>query len=138
VKVSRGLLSGDIDNDGDLDLLVTNNGQSADLLRNDGGSRSHSLLIRTIGTRSNRDGIGARVRVTAGARTQIRDVKAGSSYLGQNDVRLHFGLGEAAVAERIDVEWPGGSTDVVRRVAADQILTIKEGSGIVSRMPLAK
>jgi hypothetical protein len=138
VKVSRGLVAGDIDNDGDLDLLVTNNGQTADLLRNDGGSHSNALLIRTIGTHSNRDGIGARIRVTTGTRTQIRDVKAGSSYLGQNDLRLHFGLGAATMAERLEVQWPSGQTEVIQNVAANQIVTIKEGHGIVSRTPFTK
>jgi hypothetical protein len=134
VKVSRGLVAGDIDNDGDLDLLVTNNGQTADLLRNDSRD-TNALLVRTVGTQSNRDGIGARVRLTTGAHTQIRDVKAGSSYLGQNDMRLHFGLGSAAAAERLEVQWPSGQTDVVQHVAANQILTIKEGQGVVSRTP---
>ena len=137
VKVSRGLVAGDIDNDGDLDLLVTNNGQTADLLRNDSG-RANALLVRTIGTRSNRDGIGARVRLTTGARTQIRDVKAGSSYLGQNDMRLHFGLGAAPLAERLEVQWPSGRTEVVQNVAANQIVTVKEGEGIVSRTPFTR
>jgi hypothetical protein len=137
VKVSRGLFAGDIDNDGDLDLLVTNNGQSADLLRNDGGT-NNALLVRTVGTRSNRDGIGARVLLTTGTRTQIRDVKAGSSYLGQNDLRLHFGLGAAARADRVEIQWPSGKTDVLQNVAANQIVTVKEGSGIVSRTPLRR
>jgi hypothetical protein len=138
VKVSRGLVAGDIDNDGDLDLLVTNNGQTADLLRNDSGNQSNAVLVRTIGTQSNRDGIGARVRLTTGARTQIRDVKAGSSYLGQNDTRLHFGLGAATLAERLEVRWPSGRTEVVANVAANQIVTLKEGNGIVSRAPLTR
>ena len=92
-KVSRALAAGDIDNDGDLDLLITNNGQTVDLLRNDGGNRHNALLVRTIGKQSNRDGIGARVRLTVGASTQVREVKAGSSYLGQSDTRVHFGVG---------------------------------------------
>ena len=130
-KVSRGLAAGDIDNDGDLDLLVTNNGQSADLLRND-GSPGHAVLVRLIGMQSNRDGIGARLRLTADARTQLREVKAGSSYLGQNDVRQHFGLGSATRIERLEVRWPSGRLDVVRDIPADQIFTIKEGTGVVA------
>jgi hypothetical protein len=131
-KVSRGLAAGDIDNDGDLDLLVTNNGQSPDLLRNDGTS-GHALLVRLIGTVSNRDGIGARLRLTAAGRIQIREVKAGSSYLGQNDLRSHFGLGAAIRADRLEVKWPSGRADVVQDLQADQIVTIREGSGIVNR-----
>ena len=93
-RSAAGSSSGDIDNDGDLDLLVTNNGQTADLLRNDGGSGATRCSSARSATQSNRDGVGARLRLTAGSRTQIREVKAGSSYLGQNDARQHFGLGD--------------------------------------------
>jgi len=136
-KVSRGLAAGDVDNDGDLDLLVTNNGQSADLLRND-RTGGHALLVRTIGTESNRDGIGAVVRVTAGGRTQVREVRAGSSYLGQHDPRVHVGLGRATSADRVEVQWPSGRLDVLRDVAAGQIVTIREGSGLAGRTPFAR
>ena len=136
-KVGRGLAAGDIDNDGDLDLLVTNNGQTADLLRNDGTS-GHALVVRLIGTQSNRDGIGARLRLTAAGRTQMREVKAGSSYLGQNDLRQHFGLGELTRAERLEVKWPSGRVDVVEDLPADQIVSIREGSGIADRRPFGK
>ena len=135
-KVSRGLVSGDIDNDGDLDLLVTNNGQTADLLRNDSSVGVHALLVRAIGRETNRDAIGTIVRVTTGTRTQIREVRAGSSYLGQNDLRLHFGLGDATSADSVEVRWPTGRVEVVRGVAANQIVTIREGAGIVRRAPL--
>ena len=137
-KVSRGLVAGDIDNDGDLDLLVTNNGQTADLIRNEGDRAAHALLVRLIGKQSNRDGIGARLRLMAGTRTQIREVKAGSSYLGQNDLRQHFGLGAASRADRLEVRWPSGRTDVANDVAADQVITLREGEGIVSRVPFAR
>lgn len=137
-KVSRGLVAGDIDNDGDLDLLVTNNGQRADLLRNDTEAAGHALLIRLVGSTSNRDGVGARVRVTAGGLTQVREVTAGSSYLGQNDLRQHVGLGAATAVERIEVRWPGGTTDVVTNIAADRIVTIREGAGMVGSTPFAR
>jgi hypothetical protein len=136
-KVSRGLAAGDIDNDGDLDLLVTNNGQSADLLRND-AARGNALLIRLVGRQSNRDGIGARIRVTTGARTQLRDVKAGSSYLGQNDLRQHIGLGARETADRLEVKWPSGRVDVVNGLPANLIVTIREGDGVVGRQPFAR
>jgi hypothetical protein len=136
-KVSRGLVAGDIDNDGDLDLLVTNNGQSADLLRND-AARGNALLIRLVGRQSNRDGIGARIRVTTGARTQLRDVKAGSSYLGQNDLRQHVGLGANERADRLEVKWPSGRVDVVQGLPANLIVTIREGEGVVGRQPFAR
>jgi len=137
-KVSRGLVSGDIDNDGDLDLLVTNNGQTADLLRNDGGSRGNALLVRLIGTESNRDGVGTQLRLTTGTRTQVREVKAGSSYLGQNDARQHFGLGTLTRVDRLEVRWPSGRTELLQNVAANQIITVREGHGIVGRLPFAR
>jgi hypothetical protein len=137
-KVSRGLVSGDIDNDGDLDLLVTNNGQTADLLRNDGGNGGNALLVRAVGKGSNRDSVGARLRLTVGARTQIRDVKAGSSYLGQNDLRQHFGLGTARSADRLEVRWPSGRTETLRNLQANRIITIREGDGLVQSVPFTR
>ena len=137
-RVSRGLAAGDIDNDGDLDLLVTNNGQTADLLRNDGGNRGNALLIRLIGARGNPEAVGAILRVTAGSRTQRRDVKAGSSYLSQSDLRVHVGLGTATRADRIEVQWPGGPMETVRNVPANQIVTVRQGEGIVARTPFAR
>ena len=134
-KVSRGLAVGDIDNDGDLDLLITNNGETADLLRNDGGNRASALLVRLIGTGMNRDAIGARVRVTTGSITQRRDVIAGSSYLSQHDRRLHFGFGAAREADVLEVRWPAGKIETMRAVPAGQIVTIQEGKGIISRTP---
>ncbi len=136
-RVGRGLATGDFDNDGDLDLLVTNNGQPAELLRNDGGNRSGALLVRLRGPRGNPDGIGAQIRVTAGGRTQLRDVKAGSSYMSQNDLRAHFGLGPATTVDRIDVQWPGGETETVKGVAINRIVTIQQGAGVVERTPFA-
>ena len=136
-KVSRALASGDIDNDGDLDLLVSNNGQPPDLLRNDGGARSgNALLIRLRGRESNRDGIGAMVTATVGSRRLVREVRAGSSYLGQNDVRLHIGLGRAPTVDRLDIRWPSGRVETVKGVAAQQVVTIGEGVGIVDRHTL--
>lgn len=134
-KVSRALATGDIDNDGDLDLLVTNNGQTADVLRNDGGNANNALLVRMIGTRSNRSAVGARVRVTAGSTTQVREVKAGSSYLAQNDLRVHVGVGRAARIDRLEIRWPAGEVEVVEDVPINHIVTIVEGKGITGRTP---
>jgi hypothetical protein len=137
-RVSRGLAVGDIDNDGDLDLLVNNNGQDAELLRNDGGNRANSLLIRLRGDAPNTDAIGARIKVTTGSKFQVREVRAGSSYLSQNDLRAHFGLAAATRADRIDVVWPSGKTDSFDNIAANQIVTIEQGRGITSRQPFSR
>jgi enediyne biosynthesis protein E4 len=139
--VSRGLAAGDIDNDGDLDLLVTNNGAAPNLLRNDGGSAANALIVRTIGEasgKSNRSGIGTRLVLTIGQRRLRRDVQSGSSYLGQNDLRAHFGLGAAARAERLEIRWPSGATETITGVAANQIITVREGKGVVERAPFRR
>ncbi|HVQ65335.1 MAG TPA: CRTAC1 family protein, partial [Terriglobia bacterium] len=137
-KPSRALVTGDLDNDGDLDIVTTNVGATADLLENDGGSRANSILIRTVGSKSNRDGIGARLRLFVDGKVLVRDVKAGSSYLGQNDLRVHFGLKDRQRADRLEVRWPGGAVDLVENVQANQILTVQEGSGVTRRQPLGK
>ena len=119
--VSRALAAGDVDNDGDLDLLVTNNGGPVNLLLNEGLARrseaaaagqASSMLVQVIGTKSNRSGIGTRLIMTTGERRQIREVQSGASYLGQNDLRAHFGLGAASRADRLEVRWPSGITEV--------------------------
>jgi len=134
-KVSRGLAAGDIDNDGDLDLLINNCNQTADLLLNDSRTNNHWLTIKLIGTKSNRDGIGTRLAVTANGLTQIREVKAGSSYQSQNDVRAHFGFGKTASIDRVELRWPSGTLDVLKDLKADEVLTVREGAGIVGRGP---
>ena len=124
--VGRGSASGDFDNDGDLDLLVLNVNDRPRLLRNDLANSNHWLELRLIGTASNRDAVGARVRLTAGGRTQIRDVRTSSGYLSQSDPRLHFGLGPHAVVDRIEISWPSGTVQNLRKIAADRLLSITE------------
>jgi hypothetical protein len=136
--VGRTVVAGDIDNDGDLDLLLTNNGGDAELLRNDGGNRNRSVLLRLVGTSSNRTAIGAHVRATSGPLTQVREVTSGSSYLGQNDLRVHLGLGAADGIDRLEIRWPSGKTESLGPVPPNQILTIREGSGIIERSPLRR
>ena len=136
-NVSRTLASADIDNDGDLDLLVTNNAAAADLLRNEGAPGGNSLLVRLVGSRSNRNAVGARIRLTAGGRTQVSEVRAGSSYLGQHDLRAHFGLGRATAIERVEIRWPNGQMETVTAVTANQIVTITEGKGVTDRRQYA-
>ena len=129
--VARGAAYADFDGDGDLDVLVTTNNGPARLLRNDGGNRNHFLRVRTVGTRSNRDGIGARVTVTpAGSTRQWGLVKTGSSYASQSELTLTFGLGPTARSSRVEVAWPSGAVDTVPSVAADRTITIEEGKGI--------
>ncbi|MGH9669091.1 MAG: CRTAC1 family protein [Terriglobales bacterium] len=135
-KVGRGLAAGDFDNDGNVDLLVSNLDGSPALLRNLGarrGEAGHWLRIKTVGTRSNRDGFGARVLVTAGSLTQTSEVRANSSYLSASDPRLHFGLGSASRVDRIVVHWPSGATDLLQNETADQELVVEEGKGAVRR-----
>jgi len=136
-KVSRGAAVGDFDNDGDLDILVSNNGQAPQLLRNDldpaGSDVSHWLQILLVGTKSNRDGVGARVRVTAGDLVQYEQRKGGMSYQSAQDPRLHFGLGDRSRVDSIEIRWPSGAVTRLENVPADQIITVKEGSGIVPK-----
>jgi hypothetical protein len=137
--VARGAAYGDYDNDGDLDILVTTNGGPARLLRNDGGNANHLVRVQTIGTASNRDGIGARVDVAvAGGAKLWQIVKTGSSYASQSELPLTFGLGTAASVDSIRVTWPGGRSEEVRGVKADQSITIKEGAGVVQTVPIAR
>ena len=124
--VGRGAAYADYDGDGDLDLVITDNNGAARLLRNDGGNRNHYLRVRTVGTTSNRDGIGARVTVTAAGRRQWAVVKTGSSYCSQSELPLTFGVGAAAVPARVEVRWPSGRVDVVD-ARADTTTTIREG-----------
>jgi hypothetical protein len=107
-------------------------------LRHTGGHGNHGLLLRLVGTRSNRNAIGARIRLTAGGVTQVREVKAGSSYLGQHDLRVHFGVGRAAAIERLEIRWPDGGTQVLEAVGIDQILTVVEGKGVTERTPFRR
>ena len=132
-RVSRGAAVADFDNDGDLDILVNNNGEAPQLLRNDGGNRNHWLEIFLIGTGSNRDGVGARVKVTAGDWTSYDQRKGGMSYQSAHDPRLHFGLGSRDHADSVEVRWPSGAVTKLGKLQSDQILTIKEGEGLVDR-----
>jgi hypothetical protein len=131
VASSHGSAFADYDNDGDLDILVSNNNEPPNLLRNEGGNKRHWLLVKCVGTRSNRSALGARVRVVAGQHTQTEEVMSGSSFLSQSDLRLHFGLGQAAGADSLEVDWPSGLKESFRSVRANQFITIVEGRGIV-------
>ncbi|MBT4498554.1 MAG: CRTAC1 family protein [Gemmatimonadetes bacterium] len=130
-KASRGTAFGDYDNDGDVDVLVVNCNDTPTLLRNDGGNRSHWLQVKTEGEPSNRDGVGARIKVISGDWVQIREVKSGSSLYSQSDSRVDFGLGSKVTVERMEIRWPSGRIDTLVNLPADQSLTIREGTGLV-------
>src|SRR6185369_14832832 len=138
-RVGRALAAADVDNDGDLDLQAVNNNGPADLLRNGGVPGTNSVVVRLIGTTSNRNAIGARLRATVGAALQLREVKAGSSYLAQHDLRVHFGLGAARQIDRLEIRWPNGKApEILTSVAAGQIVTVTEGKGVTARVPFAR
>ena len=134
--VARGAAYADYDNDGDLDIVVTTSNGPARLFRNDGGNRNNVLRVRTVGTTSNRDGIGARVEVSVRGARPWQIVKTGSSYASQSELPLTFGLGQAAAVDGVRVSWPSGRVDSVGALQANQTVTIQEGSGVVRRTPL--
>jgi hypothetical protein len=136
-KVARGAAYADIDNDGALDVLVTTNGGRAWLFRNEGGT-NHSLRVKLVGTKSNRDGIGAVVRVTSGGAKQWQMLRSGSSYMSQSELVMTFGLGNATKADVIEVQWPSGPVDKISGVAADQMVTVEEEKGVVGTRAYVK
>jgi len=130
-RVSRGVAFGDIDNDGDIDLIIGDLDGPPQLLRNDGANANNSIIIKTVGVKSNRSGIGARVTVVSGDLTQLDEVRSGDSYISQSDLRLHFGLQKRTKVDSIQVLWPSGLIDKVSGVGVNRIVTIKEGQGKV-------
>jgi len=129
---ARGLALGDFDNDRNVDIFINNMNEAPSLLKNTGGG-NHFVSLRLVGVQSNRSAIGARVSLYAGGRRQVQEVRSGSTFLSQSDLRLHFGLGSADSIERIEIEWPyAKSNDTVRGTKADQFLTITEGRGVTA------
>jgi len=129
-KVARGAAYADIDNDGALDVLMTTNGGRAWLFHNEGGT-NHSLRIKLVGTKSNRDGVGTVVRLTSGAAKQWQMLRSGSSYLSQSELVLTFGLGSGTKADTVEIQWPSGQMEKLSGLSGDQTVTIQEGKGVV-------
>ena len=130
-EVSRGAVFGDYDDDGDIDIFVLNLNGYPNLLRNDGGNTNNYLYIKTVGTAGNRDGVGTRIEIELSgvskiAARQVAEVSSGGSYLGHNDIRVHFGLGSATVVDRVTLRWPGGAVQELHDVAANQVLMVTE------------
>jgi hypothetical protein len=125
--VGRGVAFADFDNDGFMEMVVANNGDPPLLLHNSGGNGNHFLNFRVVGNKSNRDGMGARIRVMAEGISQIREIAGGGSYLSQSDLRAHFGLGKATRAQTVEISWPSGQKQVFRDVEADKFYEIEEG-----------
>jgi len=124
---SRGAAFGDLDNDGQIEIAINNQNEAPSLLKQAGKPPGHWVILKLVGRASNRSAIGARVKVTAGGRTQYDEVRSGGSYLSQNDLRLHFGLAEAASVEKIEISWPSSAHQVLTDQSCDRMITITEG-----------
>ncbi len=124
---SRGAGFDDLDNDGDVDIVILNSRSEPTVLRND-STGNHWIQIRLRGANANRDGIGARVRVTSGNLAQVAEVHSGRGYQSHFGTRLHFGLGHRQHVDRIDIRWPGGTRDTLTDLPADRSVTITEGN----------
>jgi len=132
LKSRRGMAFGDIANDGKVDVLILNDGEPPTLLLNCTQNGNHAILLKLIGTKSNRSAIGARVTVTAGDLKQMKEVRSGVSYLSQNDLRLHFGLGSRTKIDSIEIRWPSGTKQLFQDIAVDSLYTVEEGKRIRS------
>ena len=136
--VARGAAYADVDNDGAPDILVTTNGGPAYLFHNAGGARNNAIRIKTVGTRSNKDGIGAVVRVRAAGSANWQTVHSGSSYCSQSELTLTFGLGKAAEVDSVEVVWPSGQHDALKNLKANATYTVEEGGKILKTMPFKR
>jgi enediyne biosynthesis protein E4 len=132
-KAGRGAAFADLDNDGDLDVVVNNVHDTPDLFTLDSPADAHWLVIKLVGTRSNRSAIGARVRLVTADGRQVQEVRGGGSYYSQNDQRVHFGLGRSTRVEQLEIRWPNGLEEIWTDVGIDRIVTLKEGSGVAAQ-----
>jgi hypothetical protein len=127
----RGLATADFDNDGDMDIAVNNRGDYPELLRNDGGNVNHWLEVLLMGTKSNRDGTGAQLKLTSEGFAQVKQAEGGTSYMSASDPRIHFGLGKRAKIESLVITWPSGQVEKLANLPIDTLIAVKEGTGIV-------
>ena len=130
---SRGLAVGDLDNDGQQEIVIVNMAEGVSLLKNFGPRLGNSILIRAL-TETSRDAIGAQITVTSGGHSQMDEVRSGGSFMSQSDFRLHFGLGSAGSTD-LSIRWPDGKVENYHAVAADEVVTIQQGKGIIHRQP---
>ena len=129
----RGAAFADIDNDGDIDVIVNNVNDTPDMFRTNAPAGRNWLIVKLVGHKSNRSAIGARVRATAGSQAQTQEVRGGGSYYAQNDLRVHFGLGAAVRVERLEVRWPTGLEETWTDVPVNRMLTLEECTGKLLR-----
>ena len=134
-QVSRGMAVGDLFNDGRMEAVVENLAGEPMILRPEGGPPNHWISFQLEGVKSNRLALNARVRATAGELVQLGEVISGGSYLSQNDLRLHFGLGNHDRLDKAEIIWPGGNIESLSNLAADRFYTVREGSGVISSKP---
>jgi len=130
-RASRGAAFGDLDNDGNIDVVVGDLDGSPMVLRNEGDKTNHWITFEFVATKGNPLAIGTRVKVTTGKIVQSEEIRSGGSYLSQNDLRVHFGLGSATKIDSIEIRWPTGKVETLRDIAADKFYAVLEGSGIV-------
>ncbi len=127
-RASRGAAFGDLNNDGRIEVVVNNINDLPSLLKNS-GERQNWTLLQLVGTKSNPSGIGAHVTITAGGIKQMDEVRSGGSFLSQNDLRLHFGLGKATMIDHAEVAWPNGRREFFARLKANRVVVLEEGKG---------
>ncbi|HEX3118407.1 MAG TPA: CRTAC1 family protein [Candidatus Acidoferrum sp.] len=137
-RAARGVAFADFDNDGYVDVLVANNGDPPTLLHNNALHKSHFVNFKLIGTKSNRDALGARIKITAGNTSQVREIAGGGSYLSQSDLRANFGLADAATVSTVEITWPSGARQSFQNVPADHFYQITESSPKLSSQPVSK
>ncbi len=136
IQSRRGVAFGDINNDGNIDMVIFNVGAPPSLFLNDTKNSNHRALFKLVATKGNREAIGGRVTVTSATRSQMEEIKAGSSYLSTSDPRLHFGLAGDSIMDKVEIRWPNGEVETLHNIAADAIYTVIQGQGIKNTIKL--